>query len=190
MSTPSAQGSKPKNKTAATGEKKRMDALVKVARVQLNDEKQSSLARVFPAVFLAVLFVLLLTALVTGVRTYSTVAAAQQASNATREGLQLISNNVRANDAESAIAVGEGPEGPSLVVVEKLQTGTFEIRTYLYQGHVVQEYAVSGNAYTPASAAVLCDSETFSFGVDHGLLSITTDQGSTEVALRSLQGGE
>ena len=134
---------------------------MQVARVQLHDEKPSSLGRLFPAVFLAILFILLLCALVTGVHTYSTVAGAQTSSNAAREGLQLIANSVRANDAKDSIAVGEGPEGRSLVVVERLESGTFEIRTYLYQGNVVQEYALSGNPYSPVSATVLCASDTF-----------------------------
>ncbi len=190
MNAGNVQGTDARDNPKPTEEAKRMDALVKVARVQLTDEKPSGSARVFPAVFLAVLFILLLSALVMGVRTYSSVAAAQQSSNEAREGLQLIANNVRANDTHGSIAVGQGPEGPSLVVVETLDTGTFEIRTYLYQGNVVQEYAVSGNAYSPKTASVLCESQTFSFGVDKGLLSITTDQGSAEVDLRSIQGGE
>lgn len=173
-----------------SGEARRMDAMVRVARVQLRDEKPSSFGRVFPAVFLAILFILLLCALVLGVHTYSTVAARQASNNAAREGLQLIANNVRANDAKDAIGVGQGPEGLSLVVMERLESGTFEIRTYLYQRHILQEYALSGNPYSPESATVLCESGTFDFSVNQGLLSITTDQGSTEVALRSLQGGE
>ncbi len=190
MSGTNTVSSKKPGTTSTTNSSQRVEALVKVARVELHDEKPSSFGRLFPAVFLAILFILLLCALVTGVHTYSTVAKAQASSNAAREGLQLIANSVRANDAKDSIAVGEGPEGRSLVVVEKLETGTFEIRTYLYQGNVVQEYALSGNPYSPVSATVLCASDTFDFGVNQGLLSITTDQGSTEVALRSLQGGE
>jgi hypothetical protein len=168
----------------------RVDALVNVARVQLTDEKPHAIGRLFPALFLAVLFSLLLIALVTGVRTYSSVAAAQSENSTSREGLELIANSVRANDAEGSIAVGEGPEGRSLVVVEKLTSGTYEVRTYLYEGKVVQEYAPAGNKYTPASATVLATSDSFDFTYADGLLTISTDQGTCEVALRNLEGGE
>ena len=178
------------NSTRGPQANDRVNALVNVARVQLTDEKQSSVGRIFPALFLAVLFALLLIALVTGARAYSGAATAQAANNTSREGLELIANAVRANDSTGSIAVGKGPEGRSLVVVEDLETGTYEIRTYLYEGKVVQEYALAGNPYTPASATVLATSSSFDFSFKNGLLTITTDQGSCEVALRNLQGGE
>ena len=168
----------------------RVDALVNVARVQLTDEKPHAAGRLFPVLFLAVLFGLLLIALVTGVRTYSSVANAQSENSTSREGLELIANSVRANDAEGCIAVGQGPEGKSLVVVQNLESGVYEIRTYLYQGKVVQEYAVQGNQYNPQTADVLAESSNFDFSFADGLLTIKTDQGTTEIALRNLQGGE
>lgn len=172
------------------GTEERIDALTHVAHVQLREQRQSGAARFFPPLFLAVLFALLLVALTCGVRVYSSVAAKQSAANASREGLDLIANSVRANDAQGAIAVGSGPEGRALVVKQKLDSGTYEIRTYLYQGKVLQEYAIEGNAYSPETANELAESESFSFGYRDGLLSITTDQGTCEVALRSMQGGE
>ncbi|WP_322152896.1 DUF4860 domain-containing protein [Paratractidigestivibacter sp.] len=179
----------PKTKrTPQTNE--RVKALVNVVRIDLTEDKPNVAGRLFPALFLAVLFGLLLVALVTGVRTYSSVAMAQSTNNASREGLELIANSIRANDTTGCIAVGQGPEGRSLVVVEKLDSGTYEVRTYLYQGKVVQEYALAGNQYTPQSATELATSNSFDFTYANGLLSISTDQGSCEVALRNLQGGE
>lgn len=168
----------------------RVDALTQVARVQLRDEKRSSAGRLFPLLFLAVLFALLLAALVMGVRAYRTVANTQNSLSELRGGSALIANTVRANDAAGSIAVGQGPEGRSLVVVQRLEVGTYEIRTYLYQGNVVQEYALSGSQYTPQSATVIADSQTFGFTFSDDLLRITCDSGTSEVALRNLQGGE
>lgn len=168
----------------------RAEAITNVAHISFQEEKASRAGRLFSPLFLGVLFVLLLVALVTGVNMYSRVAAAQRANNDSREGLELIVNSIRANDATGSIAVGEGPEGRSLVVLQSLASGTYEIRTYLYQGKILQEYAIKGAAYTPASASMLAESQTFTFGVKNGLLNIVTDQGTCEVALRNLQGGD
>lgn len=168
----------------------RVGALSDVARTQLAGKKSRNVGRLFPAFFLTALFVLLLLALVTGVRAYNAVAAAQASNNDEREGLALIANSVRANDATGSVAVGRGPEGRSLVMVENLSTGSYEVRTYLYRGAVVQEYALAGSQYTPESATTLVSSDSFDFAYADGLLAITTDQGTCEVALRNLQGGE
>lgn len=176
--------------SAAPRDADRVNALVNVARVELSDEKPSSVARIFPGVFLAVLFGLLLIALVFGVRTYSSVAGRQESANANRESLELIANSVRANDASGSIAAGTGPEGRSLVVIQKLNSGIYEIRTYLYQGKILQEYALQGSPYSPGMATVLAESDTFSYSFSNGLLCLTTDQGACEVALRNMQGGE
>lgn len=85
--------------------------------------------------------------------------------------------------------MGSGPEGRSLVIVEELQSGTFETRFYLYQGRVLQEYSIAGTPYTPEKASIVADSDTFEFTYSKGLLSVTTDQGTSNVALRSAQGG-
>lgn len=168
----------------------RVEALAGVARIQLHVKKPRAARRVFPALFIAVLFALFLIALATGVRTYSSVAETQAANSASRTGLDLIANSVRANDATGSVAVGQGPEGRSLVMIENLSSGSYEVRTYLYQGKIVQEYALAGSQYTPESATELVQSSSFDFAFSRGLLAITTDQGTCEVALRNLQGGE
>ena len=53
----------------------------------------------------------------------------------------------------------------------------------------MQEYSIAGTPYTPAKASVVADSDTFEFTYSKGLLSVTTDQGTSNVALRSAQGG-
>lgn len=146
--------------------------------------------KLFPILLLSVFFATLLMALVAGVFVYRHISDVQAGNVARREGLELIANIVRANDATDAVAAGEGPEGRSLVIVEKLDSGTYETRLYLYEGKIVQEYSLQGSAYTPSRASTVTESETFSFTYSNGVLSITTDQGTREVALRYLQGGE
>jgi hypothetical protein len=96
---------------------------------------------------------------------------------------------IRAGDARSSIARGSGPEGDALVVVENLDSGTYENRIYLYQGSLVEEYAVAGTPYTPSKAARLGPTTSFSITYDDGLLTITTDDSCAKVALRNALGG-
>lgn len=168
----------------------RVDALSAISRVSLRDEKASTARRVFPTLLLLVFFAALLLALISGVRVYKSVTDSQARNADRREGLDLVLNVVRANDAQDCVAVGEGPAGRSLVVVESLESGTYETRIYLYQGNIVEEYSVAGSPYTPEKASAICESSTFEFSYGHGLLAIKTDQGTGEVALRNVQGGE
>lgn len=153
-------------------------------------EKRHHLPRqMFAGLLMLVFFSMLLIALITGVTVYKRVADVQLATNEDRLAMQLIGNYVHANDSRGSIKVGQGPEGRSLVLLERLDSGNYETRIYLYNGSIVQEYALEGAAYTPAKATELVESSTFSFTYSNGLLSITTDQGTSDIALRSEQGG-
>ena len=76
------------------------------------------------------------------------------------------------------------------MVVETLDSGTYETRFYLYEGKIVQEYSLATNAYTPERATEVTESSSFDFSYSGGLLRVTTDQGTAEVALRYTQGGQ
>lgn len=143
----------------------------------------------FSVVLFTVFIATILITLMVGTRIYRQLAVQQQATDDARLSLNLIANSVRANDATDAIATGDGPEGSSLVLVERLESGTYETRIYLFEGTVYEEYAVSGTPYTPEKATAIADSETFGFTYKNGLLTITTDVGSMDVALRSVTGG-
>ncbi len=164
-------------------------ALASVAHLGLQEQEGFSVKRIFPSIVLGVFFVVLLLGLISGVIVYKSISESTAQSDSQRQGAALICNAVHANDATGAIAVGEGPEGRSLVIVEKLSTGTYETRFYLYQGEVLQEYSIEGSAYTPEKATAVVQSGTFDFAYSHGLLTVTTDSGTSEVALRSAQEG-
>ena len=57
-----------------------------------------------------------------------------------------------------------------------------------FNGTLYQEYAIAGRDYNPKTATPLFKSNTFEFSFDGELLSMTTDQGTLDVALRSRQG--
>lgn len=168
----------------------RMVALSSAAKPKIESEGMSPAKRLFPALVLGAFFLALLMALVTGALVYKSITDSTAATNATRQGAGLVCNAIHSNDAKGAIAVGQGPEGRSLVIVELLDSGTYETRFYLYQGNVVQEYSLAGSAYSPETASPVTESSTFDFSYSHGLLTVTCDQGTSEVALRSVSGGD
>lgn len=145
--------------------------------------------RVFTALLFALFVVTLLMALLVGTGVYRTLYDVRTDANETRLGLNLIANSVRANDAVDAVAVGSGPEGRSLVLVERLESGTYETRIYFFEGQIVEEYALADAAYTPEKATKIVASDLFDFAYENGLLTVSTDQGSIDIALRSVKGG-
>ena len=146
--------------------------------------------RVFTVVLLAVFFVVLMVGLAVGVAMYQAVANNQLETNAARMQAGLLASNVHANDTVNSIGTGNGPEGRALVLTEHGGDGSsYEMRIYLYKGNVVQEYSLAGSAYTPERAQPLISSSTFDFALHGSLLVIFTDQGATNVALRSYHGG-
>lgn len=165
-------------------------ALSKLSEASAKSTTERKYRRLFPLLLLCVFFIALLLALIAGVTVYRHVSDVQAANVSHREGIELICNIVRGDDAQGAVAVGDGPEGKSLVIVQKLDSGTYETRLYLYKGSIVQEYSLAGTEYTPSKASKITDSSSFAFTYDNGLLTVTTDQGTREVALRYLQGGE
>ena len=152
-------------------------------------EKRSSSTAVFSILLLVVFFIALMAGLAAGAGMYRSVADTQIATGQARMESGLLASNIRVNDHLQAIGVGNGPEGDSLVLVNDLATGTYETRIYRYEGQIVQEYSRAGTEYTPTRAQPLVTSDTFEFTFQGGLVSITTDHGTTDIALRSEQGG-
>lgn len=147
-------------------------------------------ARTFTIVLLAVFFIILMSGLAVGVAMYQAVANNQLETNAARMQAGLLASNVHANDAAGALGTGNGPEGRALVLTERgSDGGSYEMRMYLYEGNIVQEFSTAGSAYNPERAQPLLASTTFDFELHGDLLVIYTDQGATNVALRSYQGG-
>ena len=153
------------------------------------DAKATRTRRLVPAVLYLLFVLALLGALMIGGVAYRAVVTQKTAVDADRTALSLLSGYVRANDTVGAVGQGQGPEGPSLVLSETDQADTYETRIYLYEGAIVQEYAVSGTPYAPDTATKVVDSKTFSFAYRDGLLTIDCDQGTATVALRTAQGG-
>ncbi|MEQ3364249.1 DUF4860 domain-containing protein [Raoultibacter massiliensis] len=169
---------------------KRTDITKALSQAPFSEAKRSQAAgssgHMFTALLFALFVIALLLAVVAGTNVYRNLNDVRSGADEARLGLTLLANNVRANDAADAIAAGTGPEGRSLVLVERLDSGTYETRIYRHEGNIVEEYALADAAYTPEKAVVICPSDVFDFSYGNGLLTITTDQGSADVALRSV----
>ena len=143
----------------------------------------------FTTLLFAVVVLFLLIALMVGTSAYRAVNDVRSSTDESRLGLSLIANSIRMNDATDAVGVADGPEGLALVLTERLESGDYETRIYAYRGAIVEEYARADAAFTPEKAREIVRSDRFDFSYEDGLLTVSTDQGSTAVALRSVRGG-
>lgn len=153
-------------------------------------ERRGLSSRVFTIALLVIFFMVLMSGLAAGVAMYQAVANNQIDTNNARMQAGLLASNVHINDAYNAIGVSQGPEGRALVLSNEIDGSKYEMRIYLFEGHIVQEYSPSGVQYSPGRAQPLLESSVFEFEQYGNLLVIHTDQGATNIALRSYQGGD
>lgn len=143
----------------------------------------------FAVVLFGLFIVMLLLAFLVGINVYRTLDTMAQAERTERLDQAFLANIIHANDMADVVEVGEGPEGKALVLRETLDGEiSYETRIYAYQGNIVEEYVLADSAYVPEKAIRLSDSDTFDFSYDNGLITITTDDGTAAVALRSKEG--
>lgn len=145
-------------------------------------------AHLFTSILFLVFVCALLLALAAGVGVYRHIHATGAATERARLAGALVANVVRSKDAEAAVSLGTAPGGvQSLVLTERLDSGTFETRLYLADGALVEEYVPAGTAYDPAHAEPLVEARSFSVELneDADMLRVTCDDTATLVALRS-----
>lgn len=164
--------------------KKTSDAYLFFAPVISSLNKKRS-GEIFTMILFAFIVGILLIALLMGTRVYSAVNSSRITSDDTRLGLSLIANSVRINDHVNGISISRGPEGKALVLSEQLETGSYETRIYAYQGKIVEEYSLADKEYLPENAREIVASELFELEYSDGLLNLSTDYGSVNVAFRS-----
>lgn len=153
-------------------------------------EKGTGLRRAFSVLLFTVFVVVDLLALAAGTSSYGSLTKLQSANDKRVISLGPIVSSIRANDAQDSVRrSNDAPEGEALVLVNKDDQGTYETRIYLYEGTIMQEFALAGAPYTPQKATPLAKSSTFSFTYDNGTVVIRTDAGEAKVALRNQQGG-
>ncbi|MCI8425582.1 MAG: DUF4860 domain-containing protein [Adlercreutzia sp.] len=175
-------------------------------------------SRIFTGILFALFVVTLLLAILAGTDVYRGLAREGRVADEARLSLTLLANDVRANDQVGAVgrawvtrdgvdltlAEGDGElgqaslagevegsllEGPALVLRETLPSGVYETRIYRYDGTIMEEYALADAAYDPEKATAIVKSSIFDFSYAGGLLTLVTDSGQVQVALRCA-GGE
>lgn len=151
--------------------------------------KSESSNRMFAAILFGLFIVVLLFTFLFGINVYQSLNTLAESESTQRVEQSFLANVIHSNDIHHAIRVGEGPEGRSLVFFESVEgAGNYETRLYSYRGSIVYEYALAGTPYAPEKALELFESELFDFSYSDNLLTINTDSGSVDIALRSEEG--
>lgn len=121
---------------------------------------------------------------------YERLARSQRENGEARTTPAYLATQVRAADREGAVRLADGPQGPALVLAEAPEEGGYELRIYLYDGWLVEDYAPAGSALAPRQAqpVAVCGRFEPEFTAP-GLLRVATDEGTALVALRSGRGG-
>ena len=156
-----------------------------VSAAASHDGRADHMGQYFTLVLFGAFVVLLLLGLWMGTVAFRTITVMQDATDDARLALTSLQNRVRSFDQADSFSTGQGPEGPAIVFTYKLEAGDYETRLYLYQGALVQELAFSTDPYLPMTATKIVETSTFTFTCEDGLLSVTCDQGTVDVALRS-----
>lgn len=146
--------------------------------------------RAFAAVLFGLFIVMLLISFLVGINVYQALNTMASGESIERLEQSFLANTIHSNDMYDAVLIGEGPEGAALVLRESIDGAEgYETRIYAFNGSIMQEYALEESPYAPEKAITLFDSDLFDFSYENGLLTITTDNGSVDVALRSAEGG-
>ena len=140
----------------------------------------------YPLLLFAIIVLSLLFLVMTGTGLYSAVVDSQTRNREARAALSYLAARVH---AAGAVSVGEGPEGAALLLRENADGETYETRIYLYEGALREEYGTADAALDPQDSERIVDAKSFSIEqVRPGLLVVSTEYGSADIALRSGRG--
>ena len=116
----------------------------------------------YPLLLFAIIVLSLLFLVMTGTGLYSAVVDSQ----------------TRNREARAALLLRENADGE-----------TYETRIYLYEGALREEYGTADAVLAPQDAERIVDAKSFSVEqVRPGLLVVSTEYGSADIALRSGRG--
>lgn len=143
--------------------------------------------------FMLALFTLLIIATLSlvliGSTIYGSLVDDQTGNNQNRAVLAYLYAQVRGADKQGGISLGEGPQGQALVFREEDEGVTYETRIYLFNGRLMEEYAMEEMEFSPDRAQPVADETIFELAIEKdNLLKINTGKGSIQVALRSTGG--
>lgn len=165
-----------------------VDSILKTSSRTSELEEKDRSGRIFTMILFMLFVTVMLIAILIGTSVFSALRTTDAQIEESRLSLVLIPNIIRASDEANAVSEATGPEGPALVLTERLETGAYETRIYKHDGYIVQEYALAGTGISPDAADPIVESDVFGFELADGLLTVRTDDGETSIAMRSLVG--
>lgn len=144
--------------------------------------RRSNRGHVWTLLLFAVVMLLMLVAIVFGVRVYDAATRANAATTQLRAVEGYLSSALKATDKNNAVSVAAGPQGDTL----RIATGDGNATSiYLSDGSLVEEYGAAGNALDPQSAVPIARLESFSADISESRVIVTTDVGTVVASLRS-----
>jgi len=134
------------------------------------------------SVSILLLLVCLLTFLGTG--TYRFILLRKAENSADRGSLSYIRNQVKNHDTENSVELREN--GSMLVLLESDGENVYEMRIYVHDGTLMEEYVPAGREVNPDKAQRLTETDFLNgeWITDH-LLKVTTGEGSAFIRLFS-----
>lgn len=162
-------------------------AVISLGKIKERDASRSGSR--FSGFYTLVLFGLVVAALMISLLFATTVYGAingeRVEGDENRAALNVIANSIRQTDASEFVTSKKGPQGNALVLVEHTKNGDYETRYYLYNGMLLQEYSREGADFDPEDAVEIAPLKEFSFDYDDNLITVYTDKGLIEIAIRS-----
>lgn len=144
--------------------------------------RSSNRGHVWTLLLFAVVMLLMLVAIVFGVRVYDAATRANAATTQLRAVEGYLSSALKAADENNAVSVAAGPQGDVL----RIATGDGNATSiYLSDGNLVEEYGAASNALDPQSAVPIAKLESFSADISESRVIVTTDVGTVVASLRS-----
>ena len=160
-----------------------------VALGKINERDANRSGNRFSNFYTLILFGLVVAALMISILFATTVYGAindeRVKGDESRAALNVVANSIRQADSSGFVTSKVGPEGSALVLVEHTKNGDYETRFYLNDGVLLQEYAREGADLNPEDAVEIAELGEFAFEYDESLISVKTDKGQVDVAIRS-----
>ena len=125
---------------------------------------------------------------VIGADSYQRTAGGQNGNMKTRAVLSYLVTCAKSNDTAGAFRV-ENQEGRQVLVMKDADTG-YDLRIYLHEGKLVEDFAKAGSALRPEDASEIAATDTFEITELPGrVLSVRTDEGKVLLHMRSREVG-
>lgn len=164
-----------------------ISAILSIGEINQREEerKGSRISSFYTLILFGLVVAALMISLLFATTVYGAVNGERVRADENRAALNIISNSIRQADSSEFVTSKMGPEGSALVLVEHTKNGDYETRFYLSNGRLMQEYSREGASFNPDDAVEIAEIGNLSFEFDESLVTVKTDKGQIDVAIRS-----